>query len=258
MDGEEEKKVDTQTTETATNTNGNGQNANQSEENTQQNESKTKDEGQNNGQQADDTDAKVANAFGNVDETNKTEEKKGKKANSVAQANEDGSISFKSQEELEGFINKMFRKGAKSAEQKSNGENEGDTQDNTEGDTNNNINNNNSGNGKVEQEKEETSQATVDMTADIALALVEADIDPKKARRAARLIDANKVIIQGTLDTAKLQEEINILVAEWPELKSKSIENQGSNAGFKFGASQENDSNSEEAEISKIFGNSKE
>lgn len=253
MDGEEEKKVDTQTTETATNTNDNSQNANRDEGNTQD-ESKTENEGQRNEQQIDDTDTKVANAFGNVDDTNKTEEKKGKKANSVAQTNEDGSITFKSQEELEGFINKTFRKGAKSAEQKTNDENEGNMQDNTESDTNNGNNNKN----EVEQEKEKTSQTTVDMTADIALALVEADIDPKKARRAARLVDPNKVIVQGTIDTAKLQEEINALVAEWPELKSKAIENQGSNAGFKFGASQENDSNSEEAEISKIFGNSQE
>lgn len=256
MENEEEKKVDSQTTETATGLNDNSQNGNQDEENIQD-ASKNENEGRNNEQEVDDTDAKVANAFGNVDDTNKNGEKKGKKANSVAQTNEDGSITFKNQQELEGFIGKMFRKGAKSAEQKVNSdenvENNGDTQSNAGGNTKNN-----SGDNKDEQEKEETSQATIDMTADIALALVEADIDPKKARRAARLIDANKVVIQGALDTAKLQEEINTLVAEWPELKSKTSENQGSNAGFKFGASQENNSDSEEAEISKIFGNSKE
>ena len=146
----------------------------------------------------------------------------------------------------------MFRKGAKSAEQKVNSN---ESKGNEQASTDENIKNDSANN---EDEKEESSQATADMTSDIALALIEADIDPKKARRAARLIDQNKVINQGLLDTARLQEEINNLVAEWPELKVKTAENQASNNHFKFGASQENDSNSEEAEISKIFGNSKE
>lgn len=243
MENEEENKAGTQAA--AENA---GKDNNQTQENTQENNTNN-----------DSKDVDIAKAFGNQEETkkeqtaktdtsnteNKNEKKGGSKANSVAKQNEDGSITFKNQEELNGFINKMYAKGASNVENKEQGVQD-DGKDNPE----------------QEEEKQNKAEQTdniqqvKDYTDSIALALVEADINPKRARMASRLIDQNKVVVNGVIDESKMQEEINNLVANWPELKATNSTN-NQNAGFKFGAEEQKQENNEDDQLAEIFGNRK-
>ncbi len=230
MEDEENKKVDTQTTEKADNSNETKSTETDSEEQKIEQE----------------TDNSVTEAFGNTAEKNKNEGEKVKKDKSVAKTNADGSITFKNQDELDGFINRMYSKGAKSAEQKVS-ETKEENNLNTEQDT-------------EEDNKEQQEKTTADIEnirAEIALEMIDADINAKKVRRAARLVDISKVAENGVLDKAKLKAEIDEIVAEWPELKNEGAMQEGKK-GFAFGGSQgDMSSNSEDTEISKIFGNSK-
>lgn len=241
-DEENEKTVDTQTTDSVENQNdstqtmddqGNGQNLGDTQE--QQADEKSK------------KDENISKAFGNTTDKTKSEAEKGKKTNSIAKTNEDGSITFKNQEELNGFIDRMYRKGA----------NNGQNSKQNQGEEQKSDNNNSQEKEESEQEVENTNETSEiqDKSAEIALALIDADIDPKKARRASKLIDANKVVINGVLDTAKLNEEIKGLLAEWPELKSKAPSEVQNGVGFKFGASKEQQDSSDSDAISEIFGN---
>lgn len=243
-DEELEEKVDTQaTTDNANNAEGKSKNTNQesNQENGQENEEEK-------GQKADDEqDEKISNAFGNKSE-NKNEGGKSKK-NTVAKTNEDGSITFKNQEELNGFIDRMFAKGAKKAEKS---ENKGtgtqeeipETQEKQEEQQDN-------------AKSQETAIPKENFTADIALALIEADINPKKARRVANLVDMSKVIVNGQLDEAKLKEEIDAIATDFPELKVSANESKEPQ-GFKFGAGQqENTDHNSNDVIASIFGNKK-
>lgn len=250
MENEEEnKKAGTQTAAEETSTDANNKNTEQSAE-------------ENN------SGADIANAFGNKESNagdnqkkddsatgteDKTEKKGGSKANSVAKQNEDGSITFKNQEELEGFINKIYAKGATKAESNNNETNDSKSDEDAEGKEQKNK----SDNSAVDQDKKEqddTVEQVRDYTDSIALALVEADINPKRARAASRLIDTSKVVINGVLDEAKLQEEINNLVSEWPELKNTAAQNK-QEKGFKFGGEGQQEENLEEDQIAQIFGN---
>lgn len=150
----------------------------------------------------------------------KSEEKKVKK--SVAQKGENGEIIFKNQDELDGFINRMYAKGAKKAEQEQNSKQIQETQ-----------------NMQEEQEQEETTETVqVDYTDKIALAMAKAGVDVQKVDRAARLVDMSKVLENGVVDSKKLEDEINAVIAEFPELKSTEEEKQ--KKGFKFGATESN------------------
>lgn len=232
-----EEKVDTQATAD------NGNNAEEKSENTNQ-EANQENENEEKQKADDEQDEKISSAFGNKSE-NKNEGGKSKK-NTVAKTNEDGSITFKNQEELNGFIDRMFAKGAKKAENKGAGTQVevSETQEEQE-----------------EQQDDEKSQETTlpkeNFIADIALALIEADINPKKARRAANLVDMSKVIVNGQLDEAKLKEEIDAIATDFPELKV-SVNESKEPQGFKFGAGQqENTDHNSNDVIASIFGNKK-
>lgn len=227
MNDEEEKKVDTQTTQA------DEANADKQEANTQSDEQD-----------------KVTKAFGNEAET-KNEDTKSKKSNSVAKANEDGSITFKSQTELNTFINKMYAKGAKSVKKEQSAAEITEGKDAT----------------KEEQSTAESEDGTSEnsspastsqsVLSDIALALIDADVNPKKARRAARLVNLENVLTDGALDESKLSTEIQTVISEWPELKNTTQENK-EEKGFKFGASQQQtDDEDMGSKISSIFGNKK-
>lgn len=151
-----------------------------------------------------------------------TEQTKSKSKNGITK-NEDGSLTFESQEKLEEFANKMFAKGAGKAEQGKASE-------------------------QVQEQQEETTQnevaqdenvATVDYTDKIALAMAKAGVDVKKVERAARLVDTSKVLEGGVLDSKKLEDEINAVIAEFPELKNTTQEEK-EEKGFKFGATEGN------------------
>lgn len=149
---------------------------------------------------------------------NKNEEKKVKK--SVAQKGENGEIIFKNQDELDGFINRMYAKGAKKAEQEQISKQNQITQ-----------------NGQQEDLQEEPKQvAQTDYTDKIALAMAKAGVDVQKVERAARLVDMSKVLENGVINEKSLEDEINATIAEFPELKNTKEEKE--EKGFKFGASQ--------------------
>lgn len=231
MENEEEKKVDTQTTQA-------------DEANVKKQDDKQEANAQNNEQD------NVTKAFGNEAET-KGEDAKSKKSNPVAKTNEDGSITFKSQTELDNFINRMYAKGAKSVKKEQSTakatESKGVTEEEqvTQG---------------SEAEATENSGSMVasqSVLSDIALALIDADVSPKKARRAARLVSQEKVLTNGILDESKLDTEIQQIIAEWPELKNTEQEDK-ENKGFKFGASQQQSEGEDlVSKISNIFGNKK-
>ena len=145
---------------------------------------------------------------------NKNEGEKTKKQ--VAQKGDDGSIVFKNQDELDGFIRRMYAKGAEKAEQGETSKQVQETQNRQED--------------KGQEEQKDTVQA--DYTDKIAL-------DVKKVERAARLVDMSKVLENGVLDAKKLEDEINAVISEFPELKIAK-EEEKEEKGFKFGATQSN------------------
>ena len=160
---------------------------------------------------------------------NKNEGEKTKRQ--VAQKGEDGSIVFKNQDELDGFIRRMYAKGAEKAEQ---GETSKQVQENQM---------------QQEETKQEDNVATSDYTDKIALAMAKAGVDVKKVERAARLVDTSKILENGTLDVKKLEDEINAVIAEFPELKNTTQEEK-EEKGFKFGATEGNSNTSQKTKKS--------
>lgn len=144
----------------------------------------------------------------------------------VAKKGEDGSIVFKNQDELDGFIRRMYAKGAEKAEQ---GKASEQVQENQT---------------QQEETKKEESSATLDYTDKIALAMAKAGVDVKKVERAARLVDTSKILENGVLDVKKLEDEINAVIAEFPELKNITQEEK-EEKGFKFGATESNSNTSQ-------------
>lgn len=167
-----------------------------------------------------DTQTTTDNAQDKQKAENKNEGEKAKKQ--VAQKGEDGSIVFKNQDELDGFIRRMYAKGAEKAEQGETSKQVQETQNKQE---------------DKGQEEKETVQT--DYTDKIALAMAKAGVDVKKVERAARLVDMSKILENGVLDAKKLEDEINAVISEFPELKIAK-EEEKEEKGFKFGATQSN------------------
>ena len=160
---------------------------------------------------------------------NKNEGEKTKKQ--VAQKGEDGSIVFKNQDELDGFIKRMYAKGAEKTEQS--GTHKKDQENKTQ----------------QEETEQEESVAPIDYTDKIALAMAKAGVDVKKVERAARLVDTSKILENGILDAKKLEDEINAVIAEFPELKNTTQEEK-EEKGFKFGATEGNSNTSQKTKKS--------
>ena len=159
-----------------------------------------------------------------------TEQTKSKSKNGITK-NEDGSLTFESQEKLEEFAKKMYAKGAGKAEQGKASEQTQESQTQQENTT------------------QEENVATVDYTDKIALAMAKAGVDVKKVERAARLVDTSKILENGTLDVKKLEDEINAVIAEFPELKNTTQEEK-EEKGFKFGATEGNSNTSQKTKKS--------
>lgn len=168
-----------------------------------------------------DTQTTTGNAQNNQGQKaeNKNEGEKTKKQ--VVQKGEDGSIVFKNQDELDGFIRRMYAKGAEKAEQGETSKQIQETQNKQED--------------QGQEEPKET--ATQDYTDKIALAMAKAGVDVQKVERAARLVDMSKVLENGVVDSKKLEDEINAVIAEFPELKNAK-EEEKQEKGFKFGATE--------------------
>ena len=239
-DGNEEKKVDTQTTGNDTQSNNNSKvdeifgNTKETSENSKQEKNSTN-----------------VNAEKQTDTSNqsKNEGEKVKKVNNVAQKNEDGSITFKNQDELDGFIARMYAKGAEKATQ---GATSKQRQENTEDES------------KENQTKDETpkqNQQSV-LPSDyyqnkIGLEMAIKGINPTKLQRASRLVDQEKVIINGAVDDTKLEEEINAIISEFPELV-EGANSTSEQKGFKFGAAGNQTQDATDNindELDEIFGN---
>ncbi len=155
---------------------------------------------------------------------NKNEGEKTKKQ--VAQKGEDGSIVFKNQDELDGFISRMYAKGAEKAEQGETPKQVQETQ-------------------KVEEKQSQNQTNVQDYTDKIALAMAKAGVDVQKVERASRLVDMSKVLENGAIDSKKLEDEINAVIAEFPELK-KAKEEEKEEKGFKFGATEGSSNSNQE------------
>ena len=243
----EEKKVDTQTTgndaksSNANNTNDQASKVDEIFGNTEETSENVKNEEQN-------EKVNVENK-NDASNQNKNEGEKGKKANTVAQQNDDGSITFKNQEELDGFIARMYAKGAEKAAQ---GETSKQKQENLEN------------NSKENETKEETPMKNQQSTLPsdyyqnkIGLAMAIKGINPTKLQRASRLVEQEKVIINGTVDDAKLTEEIDAIISEFPELVG-GVNSASEQKGFKFGAAGNQTQDATDNindELDEIFGN---
>jgi len=88
-----------------------------------------------------------------------------------------------------------------------------------------------------EEQEEPKETAMQDYTDKIALAMAKAGVDVQKVERAARLVDMSKVLENGVINSKKLEDEINAVIAEFPELKNAK-EEEKQEKGFKFGATE--------------------
>ena len=167
----------------------------------------------------------------NKNEGSKANEQTKSKSKNGITKNEDGSLTFESQEKLEEFAKKMYAKGAGKAEQ---GKTSEQVQENQE---------------QQEETTQEENVATVDYIDKIALAMAKAGVDVKKVERAARLVDTSKILENGILDSKKLEDEINAVIAEFPELKNTTQEEK-EEKGFKFGATESNSDTSQKTKKS--------
>ena len=171
-----------------------------------------------------DTQATTDNAQNKEQKTeNKSEGEKTKKQ--VAQKGEDGSIVFKNQDELDGFIRRMYAKGAEKAEQGETSKQVQETQNKQE---------------EQGQEKEQMEQQTVPadyLLTKVALAMAKAGVNAEKVERASRLVDISKIQENGAINDKSLEDEINAVIAEFPELKNAK-EEEKQEKGFKFGATE--------------------
>jgi Tfp pilus tip-associated adhesin PilY1 len=184
-----------------------------------------------------DTQTTAVNSIQTQDDTKKTENKsEGEKTKkSVAQKGADGSIVFKNQDELDGFIARMYAKGAKEA-------GNGNTQNQDQVQNNGNQTAENETNKDTVTNSAEGTVPSDYLSTKIALAMAKAGINAEKVERAARLVDINKVLENGQIDEKKLKDEIDSVVSEFPELKTTK-EEQKEEKGFKFGATQSSDTN---------------
>ena len=167
-----------------------------------------------------DTQTTTDNAQKGQNAENKNEGEKTKKQ--VAQKGEDGSIVFKNQDELDGFIRRMYAKGAEKAEQGETSKQVQETQN------------------KQEDNGQEMEQQTVPadyLLTKVALAMAKAGVNAEKVERASRLVDISKIQENGAINDKSLEDEINAVIAEFPELKNAK-EEEKQEKGFKFGATE--------------------
>ena len=167
-----------------------------------------------------DTQTTTDNAQKEQKTENKNEGEKTKKQ--VAQKGDDGSIVFKNQDELDGFIRRMYAKGAEKAEQGETSKQVQETQN------------------KQEDNGQEMEQQTVPadyLLTKVALAMAKAGVNAEKVERASRLVDINKIQENGAINDKNLEDEINAVIAEFPELKNAK-EEEKQEKGFKFGATE--------------------
>lgn len=169
-----------------------------------------------------DTQAATTNSNNEEKVENKNEGEKTKK--SVAKKGENGEIVFKNQDELDGFIKRMYAKGAEKAEQGETSKQVQETQNKQE---------------EQGQEQMEQQVPADYLLTKVALAMAKAGVNAEKVERASRLVDINKIQENGAINDKNLEDEINAVIAEFPELKNAK-EEEKQEKGFKFGATESN------------------
>ncbi len=166
------------------------------------------------------------------EQSNTAKKDEGEKVNkSVAQKGENGEIIFKNQDELDGFIARKYAQGAEKAEKSKTEKQEPQTQEKQEEQTT----------------QQEQGQAVPQdyLSTKVALAMAKAGVNAEKVERAARLVDTEKILENGAINDKKLEEEINAVISEFPELKVAK-EEEKEEKGFKFGSTQTDDEKEKE------------
>lgn len=95
------------------------------------------------------------------------------------------------------------------------------------------------------------------VNAEIKSALAICGVNPSKVSRACRLVDTDKVLVNNNLDEAKLKEEIDSVLAEFPELKITKERESEQSKGFKFGSEGNQNIDIKDDALSNIFGKRK-
>lgn len=169
------------------------------------------------------------------EQNNNAKKDEGEKVNkSVAQKGENGEIIFKNQDELDGFIARKYAQGAEKAEKSKAEVQEPQIQEQAQGQENQ----------KQDEQttQQEQGQAVPQdyLSTKVALAMAKAGVNAEKVERAARLVDTEKILENGAINDKKLEEEINAVISEFPELKVAK-EEEKEEKGFKFGSTQTDD-----------------
>ena len=87
------------------------------------------------------------------------------------------------------------------------------------------------------QEMEQQTVPADYLLTKVALAMAKAGINAEKVERASRLVDINKIQENGAINDKSLEDEINAVNAEFPELNNAK-EEEKQEKGFKFGATE--------------------
>lgn len=167
----------------------------------------------------------------------------GSKAGSTAKKNEDGSITFKNQDELDGFMARMYKKGATKAEKTKSAETI--AQDTTTQDT-------------AGSQTAENTLPVDYIASKIGIEMAKKGIEPARIERASLLVNQANVLVNGQLDATKLSEEIDAVISEFPELKAKTAADSEEKGGFKFGSDGGKGDDSNDSILTNIFGKRKE
>ena len=87
----------------------------------------------------------------------------------------------------------------------------------------------------------------------VKAAMAEAGVKPEKIARAARMVELEKIAVEGEIDPAALEAELAELLEEFPELKG-GVPVQEKTGGFKIGSDGQQRQNVKQ-KIAEIFGN---
>ncbi len=168
------------------------------------------------------------------EQNNNAKKDEGEKVNkSVAQKGENGEIIFKNQDELDGFIRRKYAQGAEKAEKSKTEKQEPQTQEQKQEE-------------KTTQQEQGQAVPQDYLSTKVALAMAKAGVNAEKVERAARLVDTEKILENGVINDTKLEEEINAVISEFPELKVAK-EEEKEEKGFKFGSTQTDDEKAKES-----------
>jgi len=104
------------------------------------------------------------------------------------------------------FIRRKYAQGAEKAEKSKTEKQEPQTQEQKQEE-------------KTTQQEQGQAVPQDYLSTKVALAMAKAGVNAEKVERAARLVDTEKILENGVINDTKLEEEINAVISEFPELK---------------------------------------